>query len=65
MICYASIASQFLTFAIASTIILSFRLGDRNLTQQQILSNDVMCFRRRSPIISQNLVEISQPFLFA
>jgi len=47
MFCHASIASQFLTFAIASTIILSFRLGDRNFTQQQTLSNDLLLLRSK------------------
>jgi hypothetical protein len=27
---------------------LNFAGGDRNFTQQQIFSNDLMCFRRRS-----------------
>ena len=40
-------------FAIASTIIFSsLWLGDRYLTQQQIFSNDLMCFRRRSHQLS-------------
>ncbi|WP_373529449.1 hypothetical protein [Nostoc sp.] len=29
--------------------LLKFVSGDRYLTQQQIFSNDLMCFKRRSP----------------